>query len=149
MNNILGYLLKFISFIAVLGIILLAVGVEVYAFKQIFATITQIFLGHKGEDTIVEDCLKSLDLVLLGVILFSVATALFELYVGKINNLPSWLVIDSLDGLKSMMIKMVIFIMAVSFTGKIVTYGEGIDIAYLGIGLAAVVFALTYFLTKK
>lgn len=149
MNSILGYLLKGIAFLAVVAIIVLAMGVEIYAFKQIYTTIQEILFGHKGEDTIVKDCLKSLDLVLLGVILTSVATGLFELYVGKIRNLPSWLVIDDLDGLKSMLIKMIIFIMAVSFTGRIVTYSGGMDILYQGVGLAAVIVALTYFLRKK
>jgi len=149
MSNIFGYLLKIISFFAVLAIVALAFGVEVYAFKQIYKTLNEIFMGYKGEDTIIKDSLKALDMVLLGVILFSVATGLFELYVSKINNLPSWLVIKDLDGLKAMLIKMVIFIMAVSFTGRIVTYTEGVNIAYIGVGLASVIFALTFFLNKK
>jgi len=149
MSKIFGYLLKFISFIAVIAIVALAFGVEIYAIKQICQTLMKILFGHEGKDTIVKDCLKALDLVLLGVILFSVATGLFELYVMKIKNLPSWLVIEDLDGLKVMLIKMVIFIMAVSFTGRIVTYSDGIDILYIGVGLASVVFALTYFLKNK
>ncbi|SFR31341.1 Uncharacterized membrane protein YqhA [Robiginitalea myxolifaciens] len=149
MNRILGWGLRAVSLVAVLAIIVLALGVEIYAFKQIYATIQEIILGHKGEDTIVKDSLKSLDLVLLGVILTSVATGLFELYIGKIPNLPSWLVIDDLDGLKSMLIKMIIFIMAVSFTGRIVTYAGGMDILYQGVGLAAVILALTFFLQKN
>jgi len=149
MSKIFGYLLKIISFFAVLAIVALAFGVEVYAFKQIYKTLNEIFMGYKGEDTIIKDSLKALDMVLLGVILFSVATGLFELYVSKINNLPSWLVIKDLDGLKAMLIKMVIFIMAVSFTGRIVTYTEGVNIAYIGVGLASVIFALTFFLNKK
>lgn len=149
MNSVLGFLLKVISFCGVFAIICLAIGVEVYAFKEIYATLNKILLGYSKEDTIIKNCLKSLDLVLLGVILFSVATGLFELYIGKIKNLPSWLCISDLDGLKSLMIKMVIFIMAISFTGKVVTYSSGDGILNLGIGLACVVFALTYFLRKK
>lgn len=149
MSKILGWLLKLVALLAVLAIICLAIGVESYAFTEIYRTLSKIFIGYTEEDTIIKDCLKSLDLVLLGVILFSVATGLFELYICKIKNLPNWLVIEDLDGLKALMIKMVIFIMTISFTGRVVTYNEGNNIVYLGAGLALVIFSLTFFLIKK
>ena len=144
-----GYLLKFVAFIAVLAIIALAIGVEAYAILEIKRTLSKVVIGYNKENTIVKDCLKSLDLVLLGVILFSVATGLFELYIKKIPNLPEWLVIDDLDGLKSLIIKMVIFIMVISFAGRVITYDKGIDIACIGGGIALVIASLTYFLQKK
>jgi uncharacterized membrane protein YqhA len=149
MTKALGILLKIVAFCAVIAIICLAIGVEGYAFVEIYSVLSKIVTGYTQEDEIIKTCLKSLDLVLIGVVLFTVATALFELYVAKIPNLPSWLVIEDLDGLKALMIKMVIFIMTISFTGRIVTYNGGLDILYLGGGLALVIAALTYFLVNK
>ncbi|KQC33613.1 hypothetical protein AAU57_09985 [Nonlabens sp. YIK11] len=149
MTKSLGFLLKIVAALAVIAIIALAIGVEFYAFKEIYSTLSKIVLGYSEEDEVIKNCLKALDLVLLGVILLSVGTALFELYVCKIPNLPSWLVIEDLDGLKALMIKMVIFIMTISFTGRVVVYNSGVEILYLGAGLALVVGALTYFLANK
>ncbi len=149
MSSILGVFLKVITFLAVLAIICLAIGIEGYAFVEIYGTISKMISGYTEEDEIIKNCLKSLDLVLLGVIFFTIGTALFELYISNIKNLPSWLVIKDLDGLKALMIKMVIFIMTISFTGRIITYSSGIDILYLGGSLALVVTALTYFLLSK
>ncbi|WP_194852511.1 YqhA family protein [Nonlabens antarcticus] len=149
MTRTLGILLKIVAFCAVIAIICLAIGVEGYAFVEIYNTLSTIITGYTQEDEIIKKCLKGLDLVLLGVIFFSVATALFELYIMKIPKLPKWLVIDDLDGLKALMIKMVIFVMTISFTGRVVTYSGGIDILYLGGGLALVIGSLTYFLVNK
>jgi uncharacterized membrane protein YqhA len=149
MTRALGILLKIVAFCAVIAIMILAIGVEGYAFIEIYSTLSKMVTGYSAEDEIIKKCLKGLDLVLLGVIFFSIATALFELYVAKIKNLPEWLVIKDLDGLKALMIKMVIFIMTISFTGRVVTYNGGLDILYLGGGLALVIVALTYFLVNK
>lgn len=145
----LGVFLKIIATIGVVAIIALAIAIEVYAISDIYHALINIASGYSEEDTIIQDCLKSLDLVLLGVIFFTVAMGLFELYVAKIKNLPSWLVIETLDDLKSLLIKMVIFVMAISFTGKVVTYSEGIEILYLGAGFSLVTLALTYFINNK
>jgi uncharacterized membrane protein YqhA len=149
MNKALGVFLKVIAAVGVLAIIVLAIAVEVYALTDIYDVIVQIVFDTSQEDTVIKDCLKSLDLVLLGVIFFTIALGLYELYVCPIANLPSWLVIETLDDLKSLMIKMVIFIMAISFAGRIVTYTDGIDILYLGASFALVTIALTYFINKK
>jgi uncharacterized membrane protein YqhA len=74
---------------------------------------------------------------------------LFELFVGAIDNLPGWLVIKDIDELKSMLIKVVIVVMAVSFTGKIVTWDGETDLLGYGLGLGVVIFALSFFLKVK
>lgn len=149
MNRALGIFLKIMAAVGVLAIIVLAIAIEVYALTDIYDVVLQVAFDTSQEDTVIKDCLKSLDLVLLGVIFFTIALGLYELYVCPIENLPSWLVIETLDDLKSLMIKMVIFIMAISFAGKVVTYTEGINILYLGAAFALVTVALTYFIKKK
>ena len=149
MRKGLGIFLKVMAAIGVAAIVVLAIAVEVYALTDIYEVLKQIAFDTSKEDTVIKDCLKSLDLVLLGVIFFTIALGLFELYVCPIKNLPKWLVIETLDDLKSLMIKMVIFIMAISFTGRIVTYTDGVYILYLGAGFALVTVALTYFINNK
>ncbi len=145
----LGILLKIIALTGVVAIAALAIAVEFYAITDIVNVFKHIATGYSEENTIIKDCLKALDLVLLGVIFFTVAMGLFELYIAKIKNLPSWLVIENLDDLKSLLIKMVIFVMAVSITGRIVTYTSGVNILYVGAAFAIVTISLTYFIKNK
>ncbi|WP_367392846.1 YqhA family protein [Lewinella sp. LCG006] len=146
---VIGYLMKIIALIAVIAIILLAIGVEYYAITQIAKNLTAIITDTSKEDIVVKDVLKSLDIVLLGVIFFTMAASLFELFIKPIDSLPDWLSINNLDQLKAMMIKMIIVVMAISFTGKIITWNGEMEIAYYGVGLAAVIAGLSYFLLAK
>ncbi|WP_020538219.1 YqhA family protein [Lewinella cohaerens] len=146
---VIGYLMKIIALVAVIAIMLLAIGVEYFAITQIAKNLTAIITGTSKEDIVVKDVLKSLDIVLLGVIFFTMAASLFELFIQKIDSLPDWLSITNLDQLKAMMIKMIIVVMAISFTGKIITWNGETEIAYYGVGLAAVIGALSYFLLVK
>jgi uncharacterized membrane protein YqhA len=148
-SSLIGILLKIIAVVAVVASIVLAIGVEYFAVAQTIKNLDKIAGGTSAEDDIVKEVIKTLDLVLLGVIFFTIAAALFELFVAEIDNLPDWLVIKNLDDLKTMMIKMVIVVMAISFTGKIITWRGETEILYYGVGLAAVIGALSYFLLVK
>ena len=148
-SSLIGGLLKIIAVVAVVASIVLAIGVEYFAVAQTIKNLDEIAIGNSGEDDVVKEVIKTLDLVLLGVIFFTIAAALFELFVADIDNLPDWLIIKDLDDLKTMMIKMIIVVMAISFTGKIITWDGETDILYYGVGLAVVIAALSFFLLVK
>ncbi|MEL6721107.1 MAG: YqhA family protein, partial [Bacteroidota bacterium] len=101
------------------------------------------------EGEIILKALKAIDLVLLGVIFFIIGAGLFELFIKPIDNLPDWFQMKNIDQLKAMLIKVIIVVMGVSFTGKIVTWDGETDLLGYGIGLGIVVFALSYFLKIK
>jgi uncharacterized membrane protein YqhA len=147
--SLIGILLKLIAFVAVVVIILLAIGIEYFAITETFSDLAKVAAGDAGGDDILKKVLKSLDTALLGVIFFSIAAALFELFVQEIDNLPEWLIVRNLDDLKAMMIKMIIVVAAISFTGKIITWNGEPEILQYGVGLAAVIFGLSYFLLVK
>ncbi|NND07964.1 MAG: YqhA family protein, partial [Saprospiraceae bacterium] len=64
-------------------------------------------------------------------------------------NLPEWFRMKDIDQLKSMLIKVTIVVMGVSFTGRIVTWDGSTDLLGYGIGLGVVILALSYFLNVK
>ncbi|MGK0387945.1 MAG: putative membrane protein YqhA [Maribacter sp.] len=148
-QNILGNLLKIISLFAVSGVILLAIGVFFYSFSEIFKLLKTIFTESYEEGEIVLKALKSVDLVLLGVIFFIIGTGLFELFISPIDNLPEWFHMENIDQLKAMLIKVIIVVMGVSFTGRIVSWDGKTDLLGYGVGLGIVIFALSYFLSVK
>lgn len=148
-SNLFGWLLKGLALIASLGILFLAMGVFGYSVYEISKVLRVIVEQSAGEEEIILKALKSVDLVLLGVVFFIMGIGLYELFVGAIDNLPAWLVIKDIDELKSMLIKVVIVVMGVSFTGKIVTWDAKTDLLGYGLGLGVVIFALTFFLKVK
>jgi uncharacterized membrane protein YqhA len=148
-SSILGYILKIISFISVLAILCLSIGISYYALNEIYDVLNLIIGDYAKEDKVVEKCLHGLDMILLGTVFMTVACGLFELFVKKIPNLPKWLVINDLDDLKGMIIKMIIVVMAISFTGKVITWNGDAEIMQLGIGFSLAVAALGFFLWIK
>lgn len=148
-SNFFGILLKGLALVAVIGILILSIGVFGYSIYDIIKVFKVIIAQSAGTEEIILKALKSIDLVLLGVVFFVMGVGLFELFIGAIDNLPDWLVIKNIDELKSMLIKVVIVVMGVSFSGRVITWDTQTDLLGYGVGLGAVIFALSYFLKIK
>jgi len=148
-SNLFGYLLKGLSLIAVIGILALATGVFIYSFFEIYKVLHTLTLESASNEEIILKAMKAIDLVLLGVVFFVMGVGLFELFVGAVDNLPEWLVIKDIDQLKSMLVKVIIVVLGVSFCGKIVTWNGETDLMGFGLALGAVIFALSFFLKVK
>ena len=148
-QNLLGILLKLLTFLAVLGVIGLAIGIYFYAFSEIVKVIKTIIFGNPAEGEVILKSLKAIDSVLLGVIFFIIGLGLFELFIRPIDNLPEWFHMKDIDQLKAKLIKVTIVVMGVSFTGRIVTWDGSSDLLGYGIGLGVVILALSYFLNVK
>ncbi|MEM9848413.1 MAG: YqhA family protein [Bacteroidota bacterium] len=148
-QNALGIILKFLAFLAVLGVMALSIGVFFYSFYEIIKVIKTVFSQYSSEGEVILKALKAIDLVLLGVIFFIISTGLFELFIKPIDNLPKWFQMKNIDQLKAMLIKVIIVVMGVSFTGRIVTWDGETDLLGYGVGLGIVIIALSYFLKVK
>jgi len=96
--------------------------------------------------------LTEIDLFLIGATLIVAGFGLYELFIDRITPggshrpLPGWLEMKDLNDLKARVISMIILVVAVSFADVVVHFGQGIQVLYLGTGVAVVVGALTAFL---
>ena len=88
------------------------------------------------------------DVFLLGTIFYIIALGLYELFIDDQVKVPAWLEIHSLDDLKERLIGVVIIVLGVFFLEKIVTWKEQLDLLQLGVAIAVVIAALTYFLSQ-
>ena len=92
------------------------------------------------------------DLFLIGATLMIAAFGFYDLFIGRIGasgpgaKLPGWLRMHDLNDLKARVISMIILVAAVSFVDDVVESKGGLDTLYLGVGVAAVIAALTAFL---
>jgi uncharacterized membrane protein YqhA len=90
------------------------------------------------------------DLFLIGATLMIAAFGFYDLFIGRIGGpdvqLPGWLRMHDLNDLKARVISMIILVAAVSFADDVVESKGGLDTLYVGVGVAAVIAALTAFL---
>jgi uncharacterized membrane protein YqhA len=148
-ENLIGSLLITSIFVAVIGIVILSLTVFAYGIIEIMSLINLILTELPASDKVVEKSLKATDLILIGVIFFIIGIGLFELFIRPIKTLPDWLKIKNIDQLKSMLVKVIVIVIGVSFTGRVVTWNGSVDILGYGVGVAAVIVALSYFLSVK
>ncbi|MEM1216181.1 MAG: YqhA family protein [Bacteroidota bacterium] len=148
-QNAFGWLLKGFAFLMVLAIVALAICICFYSMYKIMAVIELIISGIPEEGEVILKSLKVLDAALLGVIFLLIGLGLFELFVAPIENLPKWYQIKNLDELKTKLLKMIIIVMGVSFTGRVVTWTGETNLLNYGVGMGVVILALSYFLSVK
>ena len=118
------------------------------AYESILA-ISNIFYGSKSGEKIISLTLKSLDLIFLGIVIQIMGIGLFELFVKPIELLPDWLIIKNFDELKVLLVKASITVITISFVGRAVTWSGDENIVYYGVGIGAIIAALSYFIKVK
>jgi uncharacterized membrane protein YqhA len=95
--------------------------------------------------------LLDIDLFLIGATLLISAVGFYELFVGYPHSedapaMPAWLVMTDLNDLKRRILAMIVMVLSVSFVEVVVDNPGGRQVLDLGIGVAAVIVALTVFM---
>ena len=140
---------RYLVLVAVIGslaatVTMLAVGVAEVGFL-----IYKIASGQVETKTAVLKFIELVDGFLLSTVFLIIAIGLYELFIDSTLELPDWLEINSLDDLKAKLVGVVIIVLGVIFLGNTARWAGGQEIAYLGVGVAAVIVALTFFLKQK
>ncbi|HET9110500.1 MAG TPA: YqhA family protein [Ktedonobacterales bacterium] len=145
-----GHVLAKGSYLVLLGIIaslalsvvlfLVSIGRSALVIEEALAAVT----SAKAAKLLVVDCVEMVDLILLAVALYITGLGLFELFIAP-TPMPAWLLITSLDDLKSRLINIVVVALAVTFFGQVVTWDGQTNLLALGVGIGAVVLALSVF----
>lgn len=144
---------RFLIVIAVAGALLAATTLLFYGFAEAFqlvsTTVQSGEITRKGAKSLSVEFIEIIDLFLMATVFYIVALGLYELFVSTDVILPDWLEIRNLDDLKAKLISVVIVVLAVLFLGQVVTWDGQRDLLGLGVGIAAVIGALTWFLGVK
>jgi uncharacterized membrane protein YqhA len=91
-----------------------------------------------------------IDVFLVGCTSLIVAMGFYELFVSRQSAesrpfLPTWLVVRDLHDLKIRIVSMIVLVSATSFIDPVVDFHGGLDVLYLGAGIALIIVALTIF----
>ena len=106
-------------------------------------------------DNIIVGIITVVDDFLLGIVLLIFGLGTYDLFISRIDPAeeqedirPDWLVFSSLDELKSVLGKVVLMIMIISFLKFVVniggTFKEPVHILYLGLSIAFIALALKW-----
>lgn len=139
---------RYVIMIPVAGLFLGAVTLVVMAGVEVYKTIMLALSGELEKKVAVLDFIELADVFLLATVLYIMALGLFELFIDDRLPLPHWLEIHTLDDLKEKLVGVVVVVLAVSFLGKVIEADSARALLELGIGIAAVIAALSYFLGK-
>ena len=133
--------------IPVLGLFASAVTLTVMAAVETAKVIGQAISGDLYKKDAVLEFIELADVFLLATVLYIMALGLYELFIDDSIPLPAWLSIHSLDDLKNKLVGVVAVVLAVTFLGSVIKGIEPQSLMYQGVGIAAVVGAMGYFLS--
>ncbi len=140
---------RFLVIIAVIGSLAATIALLGLGTYETGLVIYKILTGATDSKSVVLKFIETVDGFLLATVFLIIAIGLYELFIDSTLNLPEWLDINTLDDLKAKLVGVVIIVLAVIFLGNTARWTGGQEIAYLGIGIASVIVALTFFLKQK
>ena len=141
---------KYVILLAVVSTFLASVATFIWGTVRMITNVVSLIAGlitHEGGHSGVQ-MIASLDSLLLAIVLYIFSVAIYELFFGKIN-VPDWLVIDNLDGLKEKLASVIILILAVTFLEHLVEWKDAKETLMFGISIAAVLIALVFYMQHK
>ena len=145
------FALKALRLVMILGIASLLVASATLLIYGIITTILQIVrlllpsAPVTNRDVFLSS-IKLIDLVLLATIMQVVGIGLYSLFVSKSLPVSQWLITTNIDDLKNKLAGIVAIMLGVLFLEQLFYWGSDRDLMPLGIGIAAVIVALSYFI---
>ncbi|MFO1039606.1 MAG: YqhA family protein [Geminicoccaceae bacterium] len=90
--------------------------------------------------------IKLIDLVLLATVLEVIAISLYSLFIDDNIAVPRWLRSEDVDSLKSKLAGIIAVMLGVLFLEQVITGAPPGELLLMGLGLGAVILALSYFI---
>lgn len=140
---------RYLTVIAVIGSFLASITVQIYGLVRAVVNTYDAFIGRdysdEGAKAVLVDAVSTIDLFLLGTILFVFAIGFYQLFIEEVPGIPRSLQVESLGDLKAKLTGVVIVALVVAFLGQAVEWdGQSTAIAALGLGVGIVIFSLGF-----
>jgi uncharacterized membrane protein YqhA len=142
---------RYLVLAAVLGSLAASLALFAYGVAEtvmvIVETVSKADVSSKGGKALALAFIEIVDLFLLGTVLLMIALGFYELFIDSDLRLPEWLQIRTFDDLKNKLVGVVIVVLGVMFLGFVVAWDGTRDLLGIGVAIALVIAALTYFLS--
>ncbi len=141
-----GWIVRGLALIPILATFCTSVALMIYAAFKTLHLISSLSKSSSSEHgDYLFSAIEIVDVFLLAVVIQVVSVGLFQLYIKADTSLPPFLVVRTLDDLKSKLVGVIITMLSVTFLRHALIWDKGTDILYLGAGIALVIYALTKF----
>lgn len=141
---------KYIILLAVVSTFLASTATFIWGTTKMITNVVTLITGlitHEEINSGVQ-MIAALDSLLLAIVLYIFSIAIYELFFGEIN-VPEWLVIKNLDGLKEKLASVIILILAVTFLEHLVEWKDAKETLMFGVSIAAILIALVFYMQQK
>jgi uncharacterized membrane protein YqhA len=122
------------SFAAILYSSLIALG----AFIEAFGALIDGGATEGGSHHLAVSVINSVDIMLLGTVLYLIAFGMYELFINPTLVLPRWMHVTDIEKLKVRLLSVVVVMIAVNFLAYLVEWNGSSDILAVGLAVGAV-----------
>jgi uncharacterized membrane protein YqhA len=136
---------RYFILIAVFGSLLASAAAILYstlialgAFIEAFGAVIDGGATQSGSHHLAVSVINSVDIMLLGTVLYLIAFGMYELFIDPTLDLPKWMKVTDIEQLKIRLLSVVMVMIAVNFLAYLVEWGGGSDILAVGLAVGAV-----------
>ena len=140
---------RYLALIAVVGSFVASAIVQFYGLIRVVVNAYDAYIGRDFSDQaakeVLVDAVSTIDLFLVGTILFVFASGFYQLFISDVPGLPRAMRVATFGELKARLVSVVIVALIVSFLLEVVEW-DGTSTTILGYGLAigAVILSLGF-----
>lgn len=143
---------KYLSLIAALVLLVTSIFALVWGTVKAIKVWSLMWKSYASDPAISLGLIQLVDAFLIAVVLFIFAVSIYELLVGDLD-LPEWMVVHNLHGLKTRLSSVIVLVMAVRFVEHLFEEAaEPLELVYYAVGTAvvsAVLIAFSYFAERE
>ena len=136
---------RFMAIIPCIGLLAAALALMIVTLVSTVQVTIEACEGAIGLQDLMVEYIEYADFFLLAIVLYIMCIGLYSLFIDDQIPMPKWLEIHNLEDLKEKLIGVIVVVMGVYFLGRLIHGTDSLDLLCLGVGIAAVVFALGYF----
>ena len=143
---------KYIVYIAIIGTFITSLALLVYETLVVAAAVVDVVqegaVSPKIAKALAVGLIEAVDVFLIAIAVYIISLGLYSLFINDTLPLPRWLEVHNLDDLKGNLVSLVIAVLAVLFLRAAIAWDESHDLLALGIPIALIIAALTFYLKK-
>ena len=137
---------RFIASVPAMGLLIAAIVLAIGTFVSVCVSSFEFVVGDISLHDLTIEFVEDADIFLLAVALFILSIGLVNLFLSENIPLPKWLEFHDFDDLKERMTSVIIVMIGVYFLGYVLKGSHGIDTLWVGLGCAAIIIALSFFM---
>ena len=143
---------RFLFVAAVAALLVLAALLIIYGTVTVFQSVVDLFTDPEfntaGTKEITLEAIEIVDIFLLGIAVFILGTGIYTLFIDSVG-LPDAMRVGSLGEMKAILASTIIVVIGVGYLGVLFRDGDPLDKGLVGLGAAAVIAALTFYVRSS